>query len=345
MPLFPTAFDASQFTIGVLVAARGGTGVANTGTLTVPATGTAALLEVANTFTLGTNQFRAGADGTVALAARRHSSGATANIFEARNESDGILLNITSTGAIGIRAALSGASALYAPWSSGDASRTAYFGSASGSNNQIAVVAESGSTTAFTGTSTSGIGIIGSSGSNIGLQAATGATATPAFEAFLTAVSATTSTTPAARVRMRSSGTPGNGFGAQWIWQLESTTTNDREAARWDVLWADATDASRKGRVALNAGDTSAEREGLRVESSGSAAMIGFLGATAAVRQTSGADLTNNVTSGGTDDTIANFTDLTTYATDAATIRNDIYQLARKLKQVNDALRLYGLLT
>lgn len=59
----------------------------------------------------------------------------------------------------------------------------------------------------------------------------------------------------------------------------------------------------------------------------------------------SGANLTNNVTNGGTDNIIANYTDLTTYATDAAAIRNNIYQLARKLKQVNDALRTYGLLT
>lgn len=72
---------------------------------------------------------------------------------------------------------------------------------------------------------------------------------------------------------------------------------------------------------------------------------IGFFGSSPASQQTSGANLTNNVTSGGTDDTIANFTDLSTYANDAATIRNDIYQLARKLKQVNDALRTYGLLT
>lgn len=72
---------------------------------------------------------------------------------------------------------------------------------------------------------------------------------------------------------------------------------------------------------------------------------IGFFGTTAAAQQTSGANLTNNVTSGGTNDTIANFTDLTTYSNDAATIRNNIYQLARKLKQVNDALRVYGLLT
>jgi hypothetical protein len=72
---------------------------------------------------------------------------------------------------------------------------------------------------------------------------------------------------------------------------------------------------------------------------------MGFFSATPAAQQTSGANLTNNVTAGGTDDTIANYTDLTTYANDAAAIRNDIYQLSRKLKQVNDALRTYGLLT
>jgi hypothetical protein len=72
---------------------------------------------------------------------------------------------------------------------------------------------------------------------------------------------------------------------------------------------------------------------------------IGFYGTTPQTKQTSGENLTNNVTSGGTDGTIADFTSLTIYATDAAAIRNDIYQLARKLKQVNDALRTYGLLT
>jgi hypothetical protein len=68
-------------------------------------------------------------------------------------------------------------------------------------------------------------------------------------------------------------------------------------------------------------------------------------GASPQSQQTSGADLTNNVTSGGTSDQIDNWTDLTTYATDAAAIRNAVYQLSRKLKQVNDALRDYGLLT
>ena len=72
---------------------------------------------------------------------------------------------------------------------------------------------------------------------------------------------------------------------------------------------------------------------------------VGFFGTAPAVQQVSAANLTNNVTAGGTDNVIADFTDLTTYANDAATIRNDIYQLARKLKQVNDGLRVYGLLT
>lgn len=76
----------------------------------------------------------------------------------------------------------------------------------------------------------------------------------------------------------------------------------------------------------------------------GNQSEIGFFdGGT--TQRTSGANLTNNVTAGGTDNTIDNFTSLTVYATDAAAIRNDIYQLARKLKQINDGLRAYGLFT
>lgn len=72
---------------------------------------------------------------------------------------------------------------------------------------------------------------------------------------------------------------------------------------------------------------------------------FGFYNATPVVQQTDGANLTNNVTSGGTTDTIANYTDLIIYANDAAAIRNDIYQLARKIKIIGDALRTYGLLS
>lgn len=77
----------------------------------------------------------------------------------------------------------------------------------------------------------------------------------------------------------------------------------------------------------------------------GASATIGFFGTAVATQQASGANLTNNVTVGGTTDQIDNYSDLAIYANDAGTIRNDIYQLARKLKQVNDALRVYGILT
>lgn len=72
---------------------------------------------------------------------------------------------------------------------------------------------------------------------------------------------------------------------------------------------------------------------------------FGAFSVAAASRQVSGANLTNGVTSGGTDDAITNWTDLTVYAMDAAAIRNAVYQLARKMKQINDGLRLYGLFT
>jgi len=68
----------------------------------------------------------------------------------------------------------------------------------------------------------------------------------------------------------------------------------------------------------------------------------GFIGAAPVVAQTVGA-VTNNVTAGGVDGTIANITDLLVYANDAAAIRNDIYQLARSVKQLSDALRIFGL--
>ena len=72
------------------------------------------------------------------------------------------------------------------------------------------------------------------------------------------------------------------------------------------------------------------------------AGLIGFFG-TSGVTLRSSASLTNNVTVGGSADIIANFTDLSTYANDANAIRNDIYQLSRKVKELGDGLRSLGL--
>lgn len=70
---------------------------------------------------------------------------------------------------------------------------------------------------------------------------------------------------------------------------------------------------------------------------------LGFFGSAGATVVTQGA-ITNSVTAGGTTGTIADFTDLTVYANDAAAIRNDIYQLSLALANVVSALRSYGLL-
>ena len=69
---------------------------------------------------------------------------------------------------------------------------------------------------------------------------------------------------------------------------------------------------------------------------------IGFFGATGATRVTQGA-ITNSVTVGGTTGTIANYA-IVDYATDAAAIRNNIYQLSLALANVVGAMRSYGLL-
>lgn len=74
-------------------------------------------------------------------------------------------------------------------------------------------------------------------------------------------------------------------------------------------------------------------------------ALLGFFATTPAVRQAGVENVTNSVASGGTDGTIANYTDLTVYANDAAAIRNNIYQLARGLAHVKNAMRLYGQLS
>jgi len=80
-----------------------------------------------------------------------------------------------------------------------------------------------------------------------------------------------------------SSGTPAAGFGGETRMQLESSTTDNRDAAGLIWEWATAADATRKARVRFTVYDT-AVREAMRIEADGAAPMIGFLGATAIAR-------------------------------------------------------------
>lgn len=81
------------------------------------------------------------------------------------------------------------------------------------------------------------------------------------------------------------------GFGPAMNFYGESATdASYRAMAQIDATWATATDASRKARLTLSAYDTAA-REGLRIEASGTAPLIGFMGATAIARYSSTGDL------------------------------------------------------
>jgi hypothetical protein len=84
----------------------------------------------------------------------------------------------------------------------------------------------------------------------------------------------------------RTSGTPTTAFGVQLRLQGDSSTNTLRDIGTLEVQWATATDASRKGRVVLYAWDSASAREVIRGEASGSAPLIGFLGAAAVARPT-----------------------------------------------------------
>lgn len=83
----------------------------------------------------------------------------------------------------------------------------------------------------------------------------------------------------------RSSGTPSAGFGQNIEFLLKSSTTNDVQAARLAVQWQTATHASRTTELIVTVTDFAAERELWRGQATGSAAAIGFLGATPVGRQ------------------------------------------------------------
>lgn len=121
------------------------------------------------------------------------------------------------------------------------------------------------------------------------LPAFTGDATSTAGTAALSVVSATLSDAVTATASTvfsivhNSTGTAAAGFGSITKWQLESSTTNSTDAADDTVSWVVATHASRTARKVFNIYDT-AVREAMRIEASGTAAMIGFLGANASAR-------------------------------------------------------------
>lgn len=70
----------------------------------------------------------------------------------------------------------------------------------------------------------------------------------------------------------------------------------------------------------------------------------GMFGSSPVAQQSVLTTLVNNVALGGTTSTIANYTDLSVYANDAATIRNNFYQLTKKVLALETALRNYNII-
>lgn len=111
---------------------------------------------------------------------------------------------------------------------------------------------------------------------------------------------ATNATTTQRKKRHNTTGTAANGFGTRDLWQLQSSTMVDQDAAAVDVVWNDATHATRKADLVLSAFDT-AIREGIRIRANGSAPAIGFLGATPVARAAHIADAKTDYTAGDLD--------------------------------------------
>ena len=112
-------------------------------------------------------------------------------------------------------------------------------------------------------------------------------TATPTTQLDVVLSNATTNVVETVvAVSHTSSNTPIKGFGADIAFKLKSSTTVGRAAARIATQWDVATDGSRAADLILYASDYGAEREGLRIHTTGAAVALGFFGSVAATKQT-----------------------------------------------------------
>jgi hypothetical protein len=181
-----------------------------------------------------------------------------------------------------------------------------------------------------------------------------------------------TNNAPQTALTLRANVTGGVGsaasFGTYQTFVAESATEGtDRTQAYIGTFWVDATDATRKARQVFTISDTS-NREAFRIEATGTAAAIGFLGANAQARPTAYTQTYSTATRTQTAPTAATLTDSTggtanttlaaveaTYT--QATIRNnfadlaamvnkntaDTLVLAKLIVQIIDDLQGYGL--
>lgn len=239
-------------------------------TLTVPETGTAALLGVANTFT-ALNTFNAhinasrvgiGVTGTPGRLLEIVTTGTA--IFLGRTDSDSInpVFEIQDN-------------------SPGQARTGAFnfLNSAASARGQLAYLFASDAMRINTAGTTA---LYIDSSQLVGLG-----TATPGTRLHVFHTNATTNAVDNLQIISHdTSGTAAAGFGSALAFRLESSTTSDQDAARMKVEWVTATHASRAARGTLSAFYTSTERTCIQWEANATVALVGFLGTAPVAKQT-----------------------------------------------------------
>jgi len=86
----------------------------------------------------------------------------------------------------------------------------------------------------------------------------------------------------------RSTGTPAASFGVPLSMRGDDSTNVEQDLFKINAVWATATHGSQAARAVFLAYDATSSRECLRLESSGTAPMVGFFGATAVAQQSVG---------------------------------------------------------
>lgn len=94
----------------------------------------------------------------------------------------------------------------------------------------------------------------------------------------------TTGTSNTLILSHHSTGAVGNNFGSDFFTIMHTTGNTDRAAHLQRTIWPTAADATRKARTDFFIYDT-LPRLALRLEANGTVAMLGFLGASAVIRQ------------------------------------------------------------
>lgn len=188
------------------------------------------------------------------------------------------------------------------------------------------------STTIGTGSFTTlgGVGIAGAL--NVGSSSiATGVSVTASTTAFLATVSdaGTTNTPSTFVIDHTTSGTPAAGFGHNVFFSAKSSTTATQRIAVFQSTWVDATHATRKGRIAFFASDASNEREGLRIEASGTAPMVGLYGTTAIAQYATTGTATGFTAGAGT-----TATHLSTFTGNTGSAAYTVGDIVRALKLI-----------